>query len=40
MCKGPAAEGALMAIRIKRSVWLECRQQVGSRGAEEWLQEE
>lgn len=34
MCKGPVAEGACKAIRIKRSVWLECREQVGSRGAE------
>lgn len=32
MCKGPGAEGVFKATRIKRSVWLENRQQVGSRG--------
>lgn len=39
MCKGPVAEGVCKAIRIKRSVWLECREQVGSRGAEVGTQE-
>lgn len=31
MCKGPGAEGVFKATRTKRSVWLEYRQQVGSR---------
>lgn len=33
MCKGPGAEAVFKATRTKRSVWLEYRQQVGSREA-------